>query len=340
VISGHATAEGTRRFARRFRRRVNGAFFRETEGLMLSTVGIGTSIGALSSRCDRELELAIEFCLEQGINVIDTALCYRAQRSERTIGKVITRLIEADRIARDEIFISTKCGYLPFDHVRPPDGPSTAHHSFNPRLIDQQIQQSLVNLNLETLDLCLLHNPEEKLKVLRRDGFQRIMKRALMELSRQRKAGNTRFYGFSTWELFLTARTTVDLDALLESISGVERKKGFKFIQMPVNRLMPQAALIRNQRGKTVLEKCQERAINVLASASLMQGMAIRSSARLSPASALNQVRSTKGVSIALCGMKKTKHLKENLKIRSMSLTPKCLPMRPPKIRKDDHAET
>jgi aryl-alcohol dehydrogenase-like predicted oxidoreductase len=53
--------------------------------------------------------------LSGGINHIDTAPNYRYMKSERTIGKILTTLESKYNITRDQLFISTKAGYVPED---------------------------------------------------------------------------------------------------------------------------------------------------------------------------------------------------------------------------------
>jgi len=50
-----------------------------------------------------------------GVNVVDTAINYRCQKAERAVGAAISTLIQRGLISRDEIFISTKNGYVPDD---------------------------------------------------------------------------------------------------------------------------------------------------------------------------------------------------------------------------------
>jgi aryl-alcohol dehydrogenase-like predicted oxidoreductase len=48
-----------------------------------------------------------------GINVLDTAINYRCQKAERTIGAALNTLNRKYGVAREELFISTKNGYIP-----------------------------------------------------------------------------------------------------------------------------------------------------------------------------------------------------------------------------------
>ncbi len=48
-----------------------------------------------------------------GFNVIDTAINYRCQKAERTIGVALKTLNRKYGVQRDELFISSKNGYIP-----------------------------------------------------------------------------------------------------------------------------------------------------------------------------------------------------------------------------------
>jgi len=80
LIPGHATPEGTARYARRFESRLPGNF-REVQGLWVSSLGIGTYLGEPTAACDALYREAVGHALESGINAVDTAINYRHQRS-------------------------------------------------------------------------------------------------------------------------------------------------------------------------------------------------------------------------------------------------------------------
>jgi aryl-alcohol dehydrogenase-like predicted oxidoreductase len=82
--------------------------------LELSSIGIGSYLGAPDDQTDFDLYNAIKLMvLSGGINVLDTAINYRCQKSERTIGAVLKTLNRKYGIQRDELFICTKNGYIP-----------------------------------------------------------------------------------------------------------------------------------------------------------------------------------------------------------------------------------
>jgi aryl-alcohol dehydrogenase-like predicted oxidoreductase len=74
----------------------------------MSSIGIGTYLGDTTDEDDASYTSAIQHAVGSGINVIDTALNYRAQRSERSVGTAIRRAIESGVIQRDEIVVCSK----------------------------------------------------------------------------------------------------------------------------------------------------------------------------------------------------------------------------------------
>jgi len=54
----------------------------------------------------------IESVVSGGVNVIDTAINYRFQKSERVVGAALRYLIEKG-FSREELFICSKNGYIP-----------------------------------------------------------------------------------------------------------------------------------------------------------------------------------------------------------------------------------
>ncbi|MBI1750191.1 MAG: hypothetical protein HY234_15520 [Acidobacteria bacterium] len=85
-----ATPEGTARFAKRLPpERVAEGHFRERNDLLLSSIGIGTYLGEPNAITDQSYTDAIVAAVSSGVNVIDSAINYRFQRSERSIGAAL-----------------------------------------------------------------------------------------------------------------------------------------------------------------------------------------------------------------------------------------------------------
>ena len=82
-----ATATGTERFHQRVAARFVDDFFRPLAGgLTASSIGIGTYLGECADADDASYTSAIRSALENGINLVDSSINYRCQRSERAVG--------------------------------------------------------------------------------------------------------------------------------------------------------------------------------------------------------------------------------------------------------------
>src|SRR5262249_12365871 len=116
-----ATTEGTSNYKKRIRGIVAEGHFRQSQGLWMPSIGFGSYLGAPDERTDESYRTAVKRAAELGCNVFDTAANYRYQRSERNIGDAFAELFAQGKAARDEIIVSTKGGYIPFD-TAPPRG--------------------------------------------------------------------------------------------------------------------------------------------------------------------------------------------------------------------------
>jgi aryl-alcohol dehydrogenase-like predicted oxidoreductase len=319
VISGHATAEGTARYAARFPARQAAGFYRLVCGLSVSSLGLGTYLGAPDEPTDRAYTEAVGAALAGGINFLDTAINYRHQRSERSIGAA---LIHA---RRDEVVISTKAGFLTPGAVPASlgrDDVAGGMHSMAPDFLADQIDRSRANLDIDTIDIFYLHNPETQLGFVSHQGFEERVRRAFARLEQLASANRIRYYGMATWEGFRKA------DALdLGRIAELAKQEGgaqhhFRFIQLPFNLGMVEAY---TQKPKSVLGIATREGIAVIASATLLQsqladGLPQAIAERLPGLAtdaqrAIQFTRSTPGVTVALVGMSRASHVAENLGI-------------------------
>ena len=116
MFPGRATPEGTARF-RDAADAATGHFRRSPEGLSLSSLGIGTYLGGDDAKTDALYAASVRRALQLGLNVVDTAINYRNQRSERTVGAALRE----SGHPRDAIVLCSKGGYIAFDGERPHD---------------------------------------------------------------------------------------------------------------------------------------------------------------------------------------------------------------------------
>ena len=134
-------------------------------GLEVASLGIGTYLGGLDDGADAAYIDALVAAGESGINLFDCAINYRQQRSERCIGAALQHL------QRDEIVVCTKAGFLTPGAV-PASAQAGAcggrHALVDPDFLTDQIERSLANLGVDTIDVFYLHNPETQLGFLTR----------------------------------------------------------------------------------------------------------------------------------------------------------------------------
>lgn len=349
-LPGAASPEGTRRFAARAvqQHRISPGHFRDAPGgLKLSTIGLGTYIGPPDRATDEAVEEATRVCLQSGrINVLDTAINYRYQRAERSVGRGLARVLERPPVRRDEIFVSTKCGYLAPD-AESKVGPSRwveaelvapgildpadivdDCHAMSVSYLRDQFDRSRANLGLETIDLLYLHNaPDAQLPVVGHEEFIRRLTEAFGLLEGLRASGGLGAYGLATWECLRSPRGSSGYFSLEEGVDAARSVAGdghgFRFIQFPFSVGMPEAALQRNQLVKgeklTLFEAARRLGLGCFTSVPLLQGQL----ARVGPVAeglsaaqtAIQFARSAPGTLGPLVGQKEPAHLSENLQL-------------------------
>lgn len=353
TIVGRATREGTQRYVQRFQQAAP-HHFREQQNLRLSSIGIGTYLGNANDNTDQAYKDSIIRAVQKGANVIDSAANYRFQRSERTIGLALNKLINELGYSRDELVLCTKGGYIPFDgaptrnvreyleetFVKPGiaslDDFVSGSHCMTPRYLQNQLDQSLRNMNVESIDVYYIHNPESQLGHISDDEFYYRIRAAFEKLEENRRQGKVAAYGVATWNGFRVARNSEDYHSLErmfhEARAVAGDGHGFRFIQLPFNLGMPEALTLVNQNvgneQLTLLEAAERLGVTVVTSASMLQGRVARDlpdSVRVALGSletdaqtAIQFVRSTPGVTTALIGMSRVEHVEENLKLTAV----------------------
>ena len=319
----HATAEGAARFAGRFPEFLKAGFYRAVAGLQVSSLGLGTYLGAPDEATDRAYTEAIEAAAAGGVNFFDTAINYRHQRSEKALGAALRRF------ERDELVLCTKAGFLTPGAVPgflQPDDVVGGMHSMSPDFLEDQIERSRANLNTDTLDVFYLHNPETQLGFRTREEFDARVRRAFARLERLADQGRIQWYGMATWEGF-RRKDALDLPRLAD-IATEEGGSGhhFRFIQLPFNLGMVEAFL---DRPESVLETAARLGIAVVASATLLQARVLEQMpgevAALLPGlqshaqRAIQFTRSTPGIAVALVGMSSKAHVADNLGVAAVA---------------------
>lgn len=348
TLAGFATPAGTDRYRKRFTDIIPLQHFRQSQGIWLSSIGIGTYLGDYDAVTDQQYHKAVIRAVESGCNVIDSAINYRLQRSERSIGTAIKELT-AKGFGRDELVLATKGGFLPYDAVPPKDvrryfeetfvetGIATLSdviggcHCMTPRYLLNQLDCSLRNLGVECIDIYYVHNPETQLGGISRAEFNSRLLNAFEALEEVVSAGKIMMYGTATWNGYRNPPSAKDYLSLPDVVELAKKAGGkdhhFKVIQLPLNLGMTEALSQANQEvaGKmvTTLEAAQALGVTVMCSASILQGQLSRNLPALigdtfpgletDSQRALQFVRSTPGVTTSLVGMKQVPHVDENL---------------------------
>jgi aryl-alcohol dehydrogenase-like predicted oxidoreductase len=352
-LLGYATPQGTDHYRQRFTGKAASEHFRRQQGLWLSSIGIGTYLGDHDAPTDRLYRQAVARAIELGCNVIDSAINYRFQRSERAIGAALKDL-DAKGIAREEICVATKGGFIPFDGAPPRDirsyltetfvKPGIANpadvvagcHCMAPRYLLHQLDCSLKNMDLDCVDLYYVHNPETQLAEVAREEFRRRMSRAFEALEGAVAGGKIRLYGTATWNGYRNRTRAKDYLSLAEVVGIAREVAGenhhFRAVQLPVNLAMAEALTERNQvvdgRKVSLLEAASEFGVTVMCSASILQAQLanelppiiaeVFEGLTTDAQRAIQFVRSTPGVAVALIGMKQPDHVEENLRVAEL----------------------
>jgi aryl-alcohol dehydrogenase-like predicted oxidoreductase len=152
-------------------------------GLIVSRIGLGTTkLGrnidvkypkAFALPSDKQVGELLDTALRSGVNLIDTAPAYGA--SEARLGAFVGNY-------RDRLILSTKCG----EQYR--NGSSV--YDFSTGAIMASIEASLRYLNVDHIDILLLHSDGRDIEILTRtDGLEALV--------RLKQSGKTRAIGIS-----------------------------------------------------------------------------------------------------------------------------------------------
>lgn len=245
---------------------------------------------------------ALKLALRSGINLIDTSTNYTDGGSERLVGKVLQELMSAGELEREEVVIVSKTGYVQGQNMqlaqeRERQGRGfpemvkymqNCWHCIHPDFLSDQLFRTLARLQLEQLDVLLLHNPEYFLAdavhrqqndlAAVRDEYDRRMREAFGFLEKQVAAGRLACYGVSsnTFPHATTHPEFTSLERLWDIAASLSPLHHFRVIQFPANLSETGAMLEKNQSGhtRTLLEFAREKKIATLVNRPLnaMQG--------------------------------------------------------------------
>ena len=354
TLPGHATPEGTKKYAQNAASQGRpAAHFRAFDGLHLSSIGMGTYLGQPTKEDDLAVENAVYQSIKSGaINVIDTAINYRAMKSEKSIGRALLRLAN-DGITRDQVFVSTKNGYVTNDgdypnvdvmeymhkmyiqtDVMAADDISSGYNVMNPNYLAKCIDKSLMNMHLSTIDLVYIHNAFESWNQdVSRQQFMEMLAKTFEVYEKYRAQNKISYYGMATWTCFRVPPDSHEYLSLEQAVKTAEsvggKDHGLRFIQLPYNLAYSEALLLRNQsagseKNMTILEAAAKLNVGVFTSIPLFQGKLLQSNipdygGMSDPVAKLVQiVRSSPSVIAPLIGHKKAEHVEQNLQVANV----------------------
>ncbi len=363
MIPGKATAEGTAAFAKKhgqlhashwrpaFTHPGSGASAdKPALGLTLSSVGMGTYLGNADPVTDGKYSAAAGKALELGINVFDSAINYRYQRSERAIGAALKKSVDSGLARREEVLLCTKGGFIAgelepetrewWERTFEKPGIATAAdvvaggHCMTPKYLKHQVDQSRKNLGVETIDVYYVHNPETQIEVVGPEEYYKRLTEAFRALEECAAEGKIQWYGTATWNAYRVPPTEASHVSLAETVAAAVAAGGkenrFRVVQLPFNFAFPEAFADATQgkAGEEVpaLEATEALGLTVFTSVPLMQTRLLEHPAlrrirdrfpglKTDAQRCLQFVRSTPGITAPLCGMKSVEHVEENAKV-------------------------
>ncbi|HYQ01647.1 MAG TPA: aldo/keto reductase [Polyangiaceae bacterium] len=286
ALSGRATADGTRTRTERLGARARNEL--ADSGLFVSGIGFG---GYRVDDQHPEQRAALVHALRSGINLIDTASNYADGRSERLIGEVLLHASDKRELSRAELVVVTKIGYvqnqnLELSTARKAIGKPLPEmveyseglwHCIHPEWLADQLGRSLERLNLETVDVLLLHNPEYFLAdaakrgqgplATVRDEFYRRLEQAFRHLETEVDRGRIGYYGVSSNTVTgaPAARDSTEFARMWAAAeAAAPGKHHFRVLQVPLN-LLESSAAFEQGGAASLLAQAQARGVAVLA---------------------------------------------------------------------------
>ncbi|MCZ2102198.1 MAG: aldo/keto reductase [Chitinophagales bacterium] len=156
----------------------------------------------------------IEACVESGVTTFDLADVYGNYTTEREFGDAVI----LSGISRDQIQLITKCGIIKPCAEKP--GFKISHYNTSKRHILESVDQSLTNLNTDSIDVLMINRPSpimnyeemaEAFHVLKEAG--KVKEFGVVNFSPDQIRAMTKFYPITSHQAELSI---TNLDPLLD----------------------------------------------------------------------------------------------------------------------------
>jgi aryl-alcohol dehydrogenase-like predicted oxidoreductase len=302
-------------------------------------LGTGGISETLSSEERLRLEEMMIATVRGGVNLIDTATIYGFGEAESIVGRVIRRLVGATGQKRSGLVICSKAGYFYRMDSASDKADFSMHpaaevdvvrgcHCMHPTFLHHELDRSAGRLGVETIDVYLIHNPEEHL-VSGADQFTRRLCLAFEFLERAVADGRIGAYGISTAEAFHTREPGPHaLDAIVACAREVAGdQSNMKVVQIPFSLAKPGPLFERNHqigdRAVSTFEAAAHFQLSVLTSVSINGGRVTRylpdalreacPELQSDVQIALQFARSAPGVGASLVGLRRADHVLQAL---------------------------
>jgi aryl-alcohol dehydrogenase-like predicted oxidoreductase len=200
-------------------------------GLQISELGFGcASFWGKKIFSEREAIRLVHAAIDHGVSYFDTAPSYSGGNAEPRLGRALAGMYN-----RREIVISTKIG----SHT---DRLGRPYGDFRPIAVRRSVEQSLKQLNLDTIPILLLHGPD-----FREFGTEGLLE----ELARLKQEGKFRHLGLNSFEM--------------DVVEHVMTLPQFEVAMIDYNLLKPERA--------DIIDRLSERQIGLLAGRPLAGGV-------------------------------------------------------------------
>lgn len=280
MISGYATQNDTKPTSNTLFQSIFFSRRRELykNGPYCSLIGFGAyRIGYKDYLSYPQCEESLRHAIQEGVNIIDTSSTYSNGQSETLIGSTVKKLIHNKSIKRQDIILMSKAGYVqegslelatrkelnnkPFKNMYRMS--NEFWYCIHPDFLKDQVERSLKRLNVDTLDVFFIHNPEVILKYYELNGVDRntakekfldSLKRAFLSLEGLAENNIIKAYGVSSNTLGSTTEDFTSISLVeIQNIIKTSGLKHFKLIQVPFNwlEISPGYCDIDNSRETT-----------------------------------------------------------------------------------------
>ncbi|HSD42239.1 MAG TPA: aldo/keto reductase [Burkholderiales bacterium] len=267
TIPGLATRAATERYSQTFGSACAAGHFSDFLNLhlRLSSLGLGTFPGAATDEVDEAYAAIVHRAALAGINVFDTAAHYRYGRSARALGEGLRRAF-AGGVAREQVYVVAKGGFLAFDGGAPDDldrwfdahvvarglggrDDLAGQHCLSAGYLIQQLDAVRAATGLETLDAFLLDQPEVHYAAAGKERAHRKMTGVFEALERAVRDGRIGCYGISSFDAFRVETDAVSFQSLTSLLALAEKaarvahgndraRHALRIVQLPFNQAM------------------------------------------------------------------------------------------------------